>query len=33
MHTDFTTDNLLTKATERFSFGWSNARGLYGMMP
>ena len=33
MHTDFTTDNLLTKATERFSFGWSNSRGIFGMMP
>ena len=33
MHTDFTSDNLLTKATERYSFGWSNFRGLYGSMP
>lgn len=33
MHTEFTSDNLLTKATERFSFGWSNPRGIYGMMP
>ena len=33
MHTEFTSDNLLTKATERFSFGWSNSRAIYGMMP
>jgi hypothetical protein len=30
---DFATDNLLTKATERYSFGWSNWRALYGSMP
>lgn len=28
--TDFTTDNLLAKAVERYSFGWSNPRGIYG---
>jgi hypothetical protein len=33
MFVDFTTDNLMTKATERYSFGWSNFRSLYGMMP
>lgn len=33
MQTDFTTDNLLVKATERFGFGWSNFRSIYGMMP
>lgn len=33
MHTDFTTDNLLTKATCRFSYGWSNARAIYGSQP
>jgi hypothetical protein len=33
MHTDFTTDNLMTKATERYSFGWSNFRGVFGCMP
>lgn len=33
MFVDFTTDNLLTKATERYSFGWSNWRALYGSMP
>jgi hypothetical protein len=33
MFVDFTTDNLLVKATERYSFGWSNARGIYGCMP
>lgn len=33
MHTDFTTDNLLTKATERYSFGWSNVRAVYGNQP
>jgi hypothetical protein len=30
---DFTTDNLMIKGTERFSFGWSNVRGIYGCMP
>ena len=33
MFVDFTTDNLLTKATERYSFGWSNFRSIYGAMP
>ena len=33
MHTDFTTDNMLTKATERFSFGYSNFRTVFGCMP
>lgn len=28
--TDFTTDNLLAKAIERYSFGWSNSRSIYG---
>ncbi len=27
------TDNLFTKAYERYSFGWSNVRSLYGCMP
>lgn len=30
---DFQTDNLLTKATERYSFGWSNFRGIWGNNP
>jgi hypothetical protein len=33
MFVDFGTDNLMTKATERYSFGWSNWRSLYGCMP
>jgi hypothetical protein len=33
MFTDFGTDNLMTKATERYSFGWSNFRSIYGSMP
>jgi hypothetical protein len=33
MWADEMTDNLLTKATKRFSFNWSNARGIYGSMP
>lgn len=33
MYVDFGTDNLLTKATERYSFGWSNWRAMYGCMP
>lgn len=33
MFVDFTTDNLMTKATERFSFGWSNWRSLFGCLP
>jgi len=28
--TDFTSDNLLAKAIERYSFGWSNPRGSFG---
>jgi hypothetical protein len=27
------TDNLKVKATERYSFGWSNHRAIYGSMP
>ena len=30
---DFDTDNLKVKATERYSFGWSNWRAVYGCMP
>lgn len=30
---DFDTDNLKVKATERFSFGWSNWRSVFGSMP
>ena len=30
---DFDTDNLKVKATERYSFGWSNWRAIYGCMP
>lgn len=30
---DMDTDNLKVKATERFSFGWSNWRSIYGSMP
>jgi hypothetical protein len=33
MYTDFDTDNLKVKGTERFSFGWSNFRAVYGNMP
>jgi hypothetical protein len=33
MFVDFTTDNLMVKATERYSFGWSNFRAIYGCMP
>lgn len=33
MFVDFTTDNLMVKATERYSFGWSNFRGLAGCFP
>lgn len=29
-YTDFSTDNVMTKATERYSFGVSNWRGAYG---
>jgi hypothetical protein len=28
--TDFDTDNLKVKGVERYSFGWSDARGVYG---
>jgi len=27
---DFGTSNMRFKATERYSFGWSDARGMYG---
>jgi hypothetical protein len=30
VYTDFQTDNLLAKAVERYSFGWSNPRAVYG---
>jgi hypothetical protein len=30
---DYDTDNLKIKATERFSFGWSNWRAIFGSMP
>lgn len=30
MDNDFTTKNLLTTATERYSFGWSNPRAMFG---
>lgn len=30
---DFDTDNMKVKATERYSFGWSNWRAIYGNMP
>lgn len=33
MQTDFDTDSLKTKAHERYSFGFSNPRALYGSMP
>lgn len=33
MHTDFLTNNLLVKATERFSFGYDDPRGIYGSFP
>ncbi len=33
MFVDFSTDNLMVKATKRFSFGWSNWRGVYGSSP
>jgi hypothetical protein len=33
LHTDFSTDNLQVKATKRFSFGWSNWRGVFGSTP
>lgn len=33
MQTDFTTQNLLTKGYERYSFGYKNWRGLFGSFP
>lgn len=33
MFVDFDTDNLKTKSTERFSFGYSNHRAIFGSMP
>jgi hypothetical protein len=33
MHVDFQTDSLMTKASERFSFGCSNIRAVFGSMP
>jgi hypothetical protein len=33
MFVDFTTDNLMTKATERYSFGWSDWRAIWGSQP
>lgn len=33
MYTDFDTDNLKVKGTERYAFGWSNFRSVYGSMP
>jgi phage major head subunit gpT-like protein len=33
MQVDFTTDNLLVKAYERFSFNYSNPRAAYGSFP
>ena len=33
IYVDMDTDNLKVKATERFSFGWSNWRAAYGCMP
>lgn len=33
MHVDFITDNLLVKATERFSFGYYDPRAIYGSFP
>jgi hypothetical protein len=33
MHTDFTSDNMMTKTTERYSFGSSNFRCVFGCMP
>ena len=30
VYSDFSTDNLLAKAVERYSFGWSNPRAVYG---
>lgn len=33
MQVDFTTDNLLVKGYERYSFGYSNGRSIYGSFP
>lgn len=33
MYVEFSNDSLQVKATERFSFGWSNWRATYGCMP
>ena len=33
MYVDFDTDNLKVKATERYSFGWSDFRSVYGSLP
>ncbi len=33
MQTDFTTDNLLVKGYERYSFGYDNFRGIWGSFP
>lgn len=33
MQVDFVTENLLVKATERYSFGYKNPRGAYGSFP
>jgi hypothetical protein len=33
MFVDFQTDNIMTKASTRFSFGWSDWRALFGCMP
>lgn len=33
MQVDFTTQNLLVAATERYSFGYFNARAIYGSFP
>jgi hypothetical protein len=32
-YVDFSTDNLMVKATKRFSFGWSNWRGVFESAP
>ncbi len=31
VYTDFATDNLMAKAVERYSFGWTNYRGIFGI--
>ena len=33
MQVDFTTDNLLVKAWERYSFNYNDGRSLYGSAP